>query len=281
MKDFFSRYGVWILAVAALFAVALSAFSYFTSTSTVLENAAGVVTSPFRFAAESVGQWFTDKQRYYKSYNDLLAENAALKQEVAELRANARQADRDREENALLRDLIGLREQRRELELESAMILERSSSNWTRTMTLNRGTAHGVARNNMVVTSSSEGHLVGVVTEVGLNWCTVQTIIDTDTELGALLFRTGDAVIAEGDFTLMREKRLKVSYLPADTSLLVGDYIVTSGLGGYYPSNIVIGTVERVETDENGLAQYAVLAPMCDFDTLTEVFIIKSFDIVE
>ena len=279
MKDFFSRYGVWILAAAAAIAVTLSVLSYFTSTSPLLENAAGIVTAPFRLAAESVSRWVEDKKHYYQEYNDLLAENEALREEVAELRANARQADRDREENRLLRELIDLREQRRDFELEAAMVLERSANNWTRTLTLNRGTAHGVAAKNMVV--SSEGYLIGVVTEVGLNWCTVQTIIDTDTELGALLFRTGDVVMAEGDFALMREKRLKLTYLPSGTALLVGDYIVTSGLGGYYPSNLVIGTVESVETDDNGLAQYAVLAPMRDFDTLTEVFVIKSFDIVE
>ena len=279
MKEFFSKYGVWILAAAAAIAVLLSVLSYFTSTSTVLHNAAGVVTYPFRYASEAVSRWVEDKQHYYESYNDLLAENQALREEVAQLRADARQADRDREENALLRELIGLREQRRDFDFESAMVLERSVSNWTRTLTLGRGTNHGVAVKNAVV--SSEGYLIGVVTEVGLNWCTVQTIIDTDTELGALLFRTGDVVMAEGDFTLMREKRLKLTFLPADTALLVGDYIVTSGLGGYYPSNLVIGTVERVEADDDGLAQYAVLTPMCDFDTLTEVFIIKSFDIVE
>jgi len=279
LKDFFSKYGVWILALAAAIAVLLSVLSYFTSTSTVLHNAAGIVTSPFRFVSETVNRWVEDKTHYYQNYNDLLAENAALREEVAELRANARQADRDREENKLLREVAGLREQRRDFEFESAMILERSANNWTRTLTLNQGTNHGVAVKNVVVTS--EGYLIGVVTEVGLNWCTVQTIIDTDTELGALLFRTGDVVMAEGDFTLMRDKRLKVTYLPADTPLLVGDFVVTSGLGGYYPSNIVIGTVERVEVDDNGLAQYAVLAPMCDFDLLTEVFIIKNFDIVE
>ncbi len=279
MKDFFDRYGVWILAAAAAVAVLLSVLSYFTSTSTILHNAAGVATSPFRYVQEAAGRWVEDKKHYYRNYSDLLAENAALREEVAELRANARQADRDREENKLLRELTGLREQRRDFEFESAMVLERSTSNWTRTLTLNQGTNHGVAVKNVVVTS--EGYLVGVVTEVGLNWCTVQTIIDTDTELGALLFRTGDVVVAEGDFTLMREKRLKVSYLPADTALLVGDYIVTSGLGGYYPSNIVIGMVESVQADDDGLAQYAVLTPMCDFDTLTEVFVIKSFDIVE
>ena len=279
MKKFFSRHGMLILALAALIAVALSVLSYVSSTSTVLHNAAGVAASPFRAAAEGVRRWVEDKQRYYQDYNDLLAENQALREEVAELRANARQAESDREENALLRELIGLREQRRDFEFESAKVLERGANNWTRTLTLNRGTAHGVAVNNVVV--SSEGYLVGVVTETGLNWCTVQTVTDTDTELGALLFRTGDAVIAEGDFTLMRQDRLKVTYLPADTALLVGDYIVTSGLGGYYPSNLVIGTVERVEADDNGLAQYAVLAPMVDFDELTELFIIKSFDIVE
>ena len=61
----------------------------------------------------------------------------------------------------------------------------------------------------------------------------------------------------------------------------MGDYIVTSGLGGYYPSNLVIGTVESVRSGDNGVSQYAVLAPMVDFDKLTEVFIIKSFDIVD
>lgn len=279
MKEFFARHGVRILVVAALVAVALSALSYVSETSSFLHDAAGVVTAPFRAAAERVGRWFEDKRHYYADYSDLLAENAALREEVAELRANARQADRDREENALLRKLLDLREQRRDFVFESAMVLERSTSNWARTLTLDRGTSHGVAVNNAVV--SGEGYLVGVVTAAGANWCTVQTVTDTDTEFGARLFRTGDVMIAEGDFTLMGEDRLKATYLPEDTTLLVGDYIVTSGLGGVYPSDLVIGKVESVRVDDDGLAQYAVLAPMLDFNALKEVFVIKAFDIVE
>ena len=279
MKKNFSRYGFTILAVAAAVAVLLSVLAYFSSNSSVLRNVTGVLTSPFRTAASAIGGWVEDKQRYYQDYSDLLAENEALRQEVAELRANAQKAQQDIDENILLRQLLGLREQRRDLDFESAKVLERFTSNWTRTLTLNRGTLHGVAVNNVVV--SSEGYMIGVVTEAGTNWCTVQTIIDTEMELGALLFRTGDVVIAEGDFTLMQENRLKVTYLPADTALLVGDYIMTSGLGGYYPSNITIGTVESVQTGDNGVAQYAVLAPLVDFNALTEVFVIKGFEIVE
>ena len=279
MKNFFGRHGIWILTATAVLALGLCALSYFSDTSSLFHDAVGIAASPFRAAAQAVIAWVEDKQRYYRSFNELLEENRALREEVAELRADARQAEKDRTENALLRELLGLRERRRDLVFESAKVLERGVSNWSSTMTLNRGTSHGVAVKNVVV--SSEGYLIGVVTEAGTNWCTVRTIVDPDTELGALLYRTGDVVIAEGELALMTENRLRAVYLPEDATLLIGDYVVTSGLGGYYPSDLVIGTVERVETDDNGFAQYAVLAPMAKYEELTEVFIIKDFEIVE
>ena len=279
MKDFFERHGLRILAIAAAIAVVLSVLSYFASTSSVLRNALGVATAPLRAAGSSVQTWFADKQRYYADYTALLEENEALKQEIAELRQSERQAQLDREENALLRELSGLREQRRDFVFESAKILEHSDTNWTSTLTLDRGTNCDIAVNNCVV--SAEGYLVGIVSEVGSSWATVLTVVDTDTELGARIFRTSEVAVAEGDFTLMGQKRLKLSYLPPAASLLAGDYIVTSGLGGYYPSGLVIGTVSSVKTDDDGLAQYAVITPMVDLDALTEVFVIKDFDIVD
>lgn len=279
MKDFFERHGLRILAITAAVAVVLSVLSYFASTSSILRNALGVATAPLRSASLSVQTWFADKQRYYADYTALLEENEALRQEVAELRRGERQAQRDREENALLRELMDLRAQRRDFVFESAKILEHSDTNWTSTLTLDRGTNCDIAVNDCVV--SAEGYLVGVVSEVGVNWATVLTVIDTGTELGARIFRTAEVAVAEGDFTLMEQKRLKLSYLPPAASLLAGDYIVTSGLGGYYPSGLVIGTVSSVKTDDDGLAQYAVISPMLDFDALTEVFVIKEFDIVD
>ena len=182
-------------------------------------------------------------------------------------------------EEEKLRELLELREQRRDLTFESAAVIDRESTNWTSALTLNRGTAHGVEKSDCVV--SAEGDLVGVVSAVGYNWCTVLTVIDTDTELGARVFRTQEVAVAEGDLALMGEGKLKLSYLSADAQLLSGDVVTTSGLGGFYPGGLVIGTVESVRTGDDGLAQYAVLAPAARLGELSEVFIIKDFDIVD
>lgn len=279
MKNFLKEHGLWVLFASAVIAVALALLSFFSANSSPLTNLAGIATSPFRAAASAVVGWFSDKQNYYEDVKALKQENADLKKQIADMESKIRQAQSDSSENTRLRELLNLREQHKDFNLESATITERSSSNWTSSLTLDRGTEHGVKPGDCVITES--GYLVGVVKEAGLNWCTILTIVDTDTSLGAQVFRTKSIGVAEGDFALMSKGRLRLDYLPANTQLLNGDLVVTSGLGGYHPSGLVIGTVEEVKTDDSGSAKYAVLTPSADLDSLTEVFIIKSFDIVD
>ena len=247
MKKFFREHGIWVLFATAVIAVSLSLMSFFSNTSSPLSNLAGIIASPFRSAYTAVTGWITDKQNYYQDVTALEEENAAL------------------------------RPQNYDLELETASVTERTVTNWTSSLTLNIGTDHGVEVNDCVIDETYA--LVGVVSEVGLNWCTVLTIVDTDTSLGAQVFRTKDLGLAVGDFSLMRENRLRLDYLPADCQLLGGDLVVTSGLGGYYPSGLSVGTVEEVQLSDSGAASYAVLEPAADVDSLVEFFVIKSFDI--
>ena len=279
MKKFLRDHGIWVLFAAAVVAVALAAMSFFSNTSSPLANVAGILSSPFRNAYTSVATWFNDKQAYYTDVKALEEENAALRKRNAELEAAARQAEKDSEENKRLRELLNLREQRRDLtDFEAAFVTEHTVTNWTSSLTLNKGTAHGVEVNDCVIDETSA--LVGVVSEVGYNWCSVLTIVDTDTSLGARVFRTKELGLAIGDFSLMGETRLRLDYLPAGCQLIGGDLVVTSGLGGYFPEDLVIGSVEEVKKDDAGSDSYAVIAPAVNFDELTEVFIIKSFDIV-
>ena len=125
---------------------------------------------------------------------------------------------------------------------------------------------------------------MGVVSEVGFNWATVLTVVDTDIDMGGKVSRPGGnaaAAVLEGDFSLMTQGRVKLSYLPEDTQLRAGDLILTSGRGGVYPPDLVVGSVESVQNDPSGMTRYAVVAPKADLNGLNQVFVIKSFDIVE
>lgn len=123
--------------------------------------------------------------------------------------------------------------------------------------------------------------LAGVVSEVGTNWATVSTIINTDIEMGGIVTRTYSAGILEGDFALMGKNRLKMSYLPEGAQLVSGDEVLTSGKGDIYPSGLVVGRVEGVFTDASGMTRYAVIEPDVKLDSLIEVFVVKDFDITE
>ena len=279
MKNFLKRHGLWILFAAAVISVALAALSVLSANASPLANIANTLTSPLRAGYTAVAQWFNDMQNYYQDVTALEAEIAALRQRIADMEEEVRLAEADREENRLFREHQGFREQRRDLsDYETAMVTEHAVSNWTSSLTLNKGTALGIEEGDCVLDET--GNLVGIISQAGTNWSTVLTLVDTDTSLGARVFRTKDLCVAQGDFSLMEDNRLRLDYLPADCKLLTGDLVVTSGLGDYYPSGLVIGSIEDVLMDDSGAASYAIVAPAANFAGLTEVFVLKSFEIV-
>lgn len=158
-------------------------------------------------------------------------------------------------------------------------VTARGSSNWASTLTLSKGAEQGVQAGNCVVDEA--GNLVGIIEEAGANWSTMITITDATLEMGALIARTDSTAVLEGDFTLMAEGKLKLTYLPENTELITGDLVLTSSMGGNYPSGLVAGTIESIHTDASGMSRYAVIVPAADLDDLVQVFIIKAFDIVE
>ena len=279
MKRSSNRFLIMILSLAAVIAVLLSVMSYFSATSAALPNLAGIAVSPFRALSAAVSETLGHWADYFTRFDELEEENRQLKLKIAEMEEDVRQATFDREENAHLRKVAELREQRRDLHLESARVLVQDSSNWYSLLTINKGTAYDIEVGDCVVTE--EGYLLGVVTEAGLNWATVRTILDSESSIGALVFRSGSSALAQGDFSLMGQGRMALAYLGAEPDVVAGDLIVTSGLGGYYPSQVVIGYVEEVRTGDDGLTQYAVLRPEMSLEGLTEIFVVTSFDIVE
>ena len=279
MKRFLSKNGIWLLAGVAVVVVVLCIISAVSSGTPFLRNAAGVIASPFRAAGSAVAGWFGGIGDHFDKVADLQQENDDLRAQVADLERQLRQAQKESEENQRLRDLLELQSQRRDLNTVSARVTERSVSNWASTLTLTRGTSAGVAIGDCAI--DEYGNLVGVVTDAGLNWCAVTTILDTTSSIGATVFRTEQVAVAQGQLGLMSEGQLALTYVDEPDKLIAGDLVVTSGLGGYYPSGLPIGTVTELRTDTGGLTQYAVLSPKADIGALTQVFLITEFDVVE
>lgn len=280
MKDFFHKNGVLLLVIALLLSLLVGISSALMGgTADPLSNAATTITAPVRSLVSNVLDWAEGVYNYVFRYEELNTELDTLRKQVADLEAQLRESGEAARENQQLRQLLRLQEKHQDFVFESARVTQRSTTNWESTFTLSKGSSAGVQTGNCVI--SETGALVGVVEEVGLNYCRVSTVINTDIEMGGICARTDCAGILEGDFALMSQGRLKLSYLPDDAQLRPGDQILTSGQGDIYPPDLVVGRVEELRSDPSGMMRYAVLKPQARLDSLVEVFIIKEFDVVE
>ena len=277
MKDFLRRNGIWLLVIALLLSILIGVSSAFMGgNADPLSNLVTTITTPVRNGAAAVGDFFQGVSRYVFHYGEMEQQISDLEEENAQLQQQIRESQEALQENELLRNLLDLRERRRDFVFESAKVTARSNDNWRSTLTLSKGSESGIQEGNCVVTST--GVLVGVVSEVGSHYSTVSTVIDT---MGGIITRTNAAGVLEGDFSLMQGGKLRLAYLPDEAQLVAGDEVLTSGRGDVYPSGLVVGQVEGVFNDASGMNRYAVVVPEVNLDTLVEVFVIKEFDIVE
>lgn len=276
MKRFFSKNGLLLLAAAATVMVVLCIISAVSSGTPFLRNAAGVIASPFRAAGSAVAGWTADIEAHFDSVETLQEENDALRHYVAELEEQLRRAQSAAEENVRLREALGLKTGHPDYALTEAAVTERAISNWVSVLTLDRGTVDGVAVGQCV--TDEYGNLVGVISDAGRNWSRVATLVDTESAVGAAVYRTGDVAVAEGRLELMEEGCLALCYLTDPEALISGDQVVTSGLGGYLPGGLVIGTVREVRVDDGGVNRYAVVKAAVEPRSLVQVFIIRDFN---
>jgi len=279
VKDFLRQNGILLLVAAVLLSVALWLGSALFGGSDPVRNLANTVATPLRGSVTAVLDWFGGVRDYVLHYDELHGELDALRAQVAQLEDQVRSGEEARKENERLRELLELKQKRKDFTFQSARVSQRSTDNWSNTLTLSRGSDAGLAVGDCVITET--GALVGVIDGVGMNWSTVSTIIDPSSELGGIVNRTYSAGVLEGDFTLMAQGKLKLSYLPDSAQLVSGDEVLTSGKGGVYPSGLVVGTVDGVFTDPSGINRYAVVTPAAALTDLIEVFVVTDFDIVE
>lgn len=275
MKRFFRDNG-GLLVVAAVLLAALLAIVSAISGVNPITNVVRIVTNPVGSVTSGISGWFQGQYDRLTGYDQLLAENEELKKQLAEMEEQVRESQDALRENERLQELLGVAREHPDWTYASATVTQRSTTNWGRQITINAGSDQDVAEGDCVI--DQYGNLVGVVEDVGSSWALVSTVLDPGLELGVRVSRTDESAMAQGDFALMGEGKLKLTYIPQDAQLVTGDQVTTSGLGDKYPGGLLVGKIESIQTEADGISRTGVLTPSADVEHIRYVYVITQFD---
>ncbi len=232
----------------------------------VLDTARGAtldLLGPVRTFGDWVAEPFRNAWRGIVSYDDLEAENAQLRGELAEAEASVLRVgelERDRQE---LLALVGARDAAPAIPRVTARVIDAPVSNFERTIELAKGRRDGI-REGMPV-ESGDG-LVGRVVQASTTRSRVELLTDPNFDAGVRIVRSGDDGLASGRGP---GRDLEVSYIELETVVIPGETVVTSGFAGStFPAGLLVGTVTDVEPDAVRGAQRVTVHPAADLERL-------------
>lgn len=274
MRHFFSKKVKLVLVLALVLAVLLGVLGSLTG-KTMPGGFLQTLLTPLRSGAYALTSQIERLYDYIYRYDSLVAENEALKQQLAQWQEDARQADAMSREIDNYRKLLKLQQANPDYQFVDAFVIARSSRDWTSTFTINRGTSSGIAVGMCAITAN--GEVAGVVTEVGTNYAVVKTVLDSSLEVSAFIASSGYSGVVTGCYTNGLRDMLRMDYLSSTAIIRTQDQVVTAG-STYYPRNLILGYVVDAGYDEVGVAKYAILRPAADIANLEQVFIITEYN---
>lgn len=268
MNFFKSKFFILCLVAAIILTLIPTLIAAFGGTD-LLRSAMGTVAKPFTMCGSGIANAFNGFVEIFTQYDELKAENAALREELQELKDKEYNEEILREQNEWLKDYINLHDQHPEFVFTDASVIAREAGNYSIVLTLNKGSAHGVKRRMPVLTGDG---LLGYVSELGLDWCRVTTIIEPSSSVGVYTDRGGQLGLLEGDSALKSEGLCRMSYIGAEGNVGIGDKVYTAGgKDSLYPSGLLIGKVSSVDIDEVTGEMVATITPAIDFSSLEDV----------
>ncbi len=274
MRHFFSTKVRVVLIVAVLLAAALAVTTNLTGLTPGDLIVKGVLT-PLRSGASALTDQAEKIYSYIFRYEALAAENEALRSELAAIKENAKDAESIKRENDRLRDLLELKKQNPDYVLVDGYVIGRSSLEWSKTFTVNVGSNSGIAEGMCAITANAE--VVGIVTEVGTNYCVVKSILDSSLEISATIASSGYSGMVQGGYSSDQAGLLRMEYLPSSAVIRNNDQVVTAGFTAY-PRNLILGYVVDAGFTDTGVAKFALLKPAADIDSLEQVFILTAYN---
>lgn len=257
-----------LLAIATVFGAASSASSSpITKAVSFITSPLGKVASYFSEKADSLTGGFVSSESYKKRVEE-------LESEVAEYRAELVDYENAKKQLSSYEEFLDVREENPDFEWVYCTVIGRDSADVFSSFTLNKGKNHGIKVNDSVIYSN---YLVGVVTEVNPTSCVVRTITDPSVNVAAYEIRTGEIGYVSSGAEQSIKGKCALSSLDKNTSVSKGGIVCTSGTGGIFPKDLIIGTIETVEQSNIDNTALAILKPAADPKDVSSCFVITSF----
>jgi rod shape-determining protein MreC len=243
----------------------------------ILAPVEGIAATPLNFVSGvfyRLGLSLSGNVEELQELDDLRERNAELEIALARLQAEVVPLREISIDYNRLAALVGYTSSTQNIETLSADVINRDTSRSLRTITINKGTRDGVRRGMPVVT---ELGLVGRVTDVSSTFSNVMLITSDDSSISARLQTSRE----EGSVVGRSEVSMEMVMLPLNANVQTGDLVLTSGLGGLLPPDLVIGQVESVRRSEAASEQEAIIRSLVDFNRLEIVLVVTSFEPVD
>jgi len=260
------KIGKWVVAVAVLLLILLLP----DGVTSRLKGALRSLITPVQSVVLRAGRSLKEGADTVRGFGGLAEQNLRLKGEVVRLQARARLNKNIRDDNLKLRRMLNFH-QRQTYALIPAEAAARSISGWWQSIRLAKGTNDGIVKNRAVI--SPDG-LVGRTSDVSAHTADVLLLSDPACQVSARVSRTGSFGLVSGQG--MNRKGYPVArmkFIHRETPIRVGDEVVTSGLGGVYPRNILIGYIDSIQMGEGELYQVAEIIPQAVVNLTDVVFV--------
>ena len=276
MKDFFDTWKFKILVIVAVFLVGIMAYAGANGRLTAApQELLSVVLTPLQKVTSALSGGAASVWEKYTSIDDVMDRNEQLEAENAELRQQMVDYDRIKAENDAYKALARIQDTNSEATYVSAFVIGRDPLDEFGGFTLDQGSTDGVAVNDAII--SDRGYLLGVVVEVDAISCKVMTILHPSFNAAGVISRTRENGIITGSADYAADGQCVLTNLDRTTEARKGDQVITTGLGGVFPANLLVGTVQEVVPEQSGKSSSAVILPGADPRTVKHVFIVTEY----
>ena len=276
MKDFFDTWKFKILVIVAVFLVGIMAYAGANGRLTAApQELLSVVLTPLQKVTSALSGGAASVWEKYTSIDDVMDRNEQLEAENAELRQQMVDYDRIKAENDAYKALARIQDTNSEASYVSAFVIGRDPLDEFGGFTLDQGSTDGVAVNDAII--SARGYLLGVVVEVDATSCKVMTILHPSFNAAGVISRTRENGIITGSADYAADGQCVLTNLDRATEARKGDQVITTGLGGVFPANLLVGTVQEVVPEQSGKSSSAVILPGADPRTVKHVFIVTEY----